>query len=73
MKKVVGLLAVFAVAAALSFAVAKDRKGSQADMQCKKNCDATYKLCVKNAKGDKELKKSCFAEKKDCKKNCAKG
>lgn len=71
MKKVVCTLVILVFAATMSFAGNKKEKKSNPNAECRKNCEQTFKTCMKEAKKDKAAKDACVSAKKDCNKNCA--
>ena len=72
MKKAVSTLVILVFAVTMSFAGTKKEKKSNPNAECKKNCEVTYKKCMKDAKKDKTAKEACITAKKDCHTNCAK-
>lgn len=71
MKKFLGILIAFAIAAAFSF-TAVDAKEKIKEGPCQKTCAATFVQCKKDAKGDKIKIAACEASKKGCMDQCEK-
>ncbi|HPS58253.1 MAG TPA: hypothetical protein PK514_09120 [Spirochaetota bacterium] len=71
MKKFVGILIAFAIAAGFSFS-AVDAKAKIKESPCQKTCAATFVQCKKDAKGDKVKIAACEASKKGCMEQCEK-
>ncbi|NLV66316.1 MAG: hypothetical protein GXY14_01450 [Spirochaetes bacterium] len=73
MKKFLGILVVFAIAAAFSFSSveAKGKKKIK-ENPCQKTCAASFVKCKKEAKKDREKRAVCEASKKECMDQCEK-